>query len=62
MVKDETGESSFMLLDSVAKVIVPQTAEYLLDGSLDEVRQLLYYIDPWHSIFCCLETYCKFIV
>lgn len=42
MVKDETGESSFMLLDSVAKVIVPQTAEYLLDGSLDEVRQLYF--------------------
>ncbi|XP_013651116.2 replication protein A 70 kDa DNA-binding subunit B-like [Brassica napus] len=39
MVKDDTGESSFMLLDSIAKVIVPQSAEYLLNGSLDELEE-----------------------
>lgn len=48
MVKDDTGESSFMLLDSIAKGIVPQSAEYLLNGSLDEVRRLLCYI-----CLCC---------
>ncbi|RID45883.1 hypothetical protein BRARA_I02577, partial [Brassica rapa] len=31
MVKDDTGESSFMLLDSIAKLIVPQFVEYLLN-------------------------------
>ncbi|KAL0693398.1 hypothetical protein Bca4012_060578 [Brassica carinata] len=39
MVRDDTGESSFMLLDSIAKVIVPQSAEYLLNGSLDELEE-----------------------
>lgn len=48
MVKDDTGESSFMLLDSIAKVIVPQSAEYLLNGSLDEVSQFIDYIDNPH--------------
>lgn len=41
LVKDDTGESSFMLLDSIATGIVPQSAEYLLDGSLDEVGNFL---------------------
>ncbi|XP_048633126.1 replication protein A 70 kDa DNA-binding subunit C-like [Brassica napus] len=39
LVKDDTGESSFMLLDSIATGIVPQSAEYLLDGSLDEPEE-----------------------
>ncbi|KAJ4885373.1 hypothetical protein Rs2_35466 [Raphanus sativus] len=39
MVKDDTGASSFMLLDSIAKGIVPQSAEYLLNGSLDELEE-----------------------
>ncbi|KAF8052784.1 hypothetical protein N665_1505s0008 [Sinapis alba] len=38
LVKDNIGESSFMLLDSIAKGIVPQSAEYLLNGSLDELE------------------------
>ncbi|KAG5384350.1 hypothetical protein IGI04_035820, partial [Brassica rapa subsp. trilocularis] len=31
MVKNDTSESSFMLLDSIAKLIVPQSVEYLLN-------------------------------
>lgn len=37
LVKDQTGESKFMLLDSVAKTIVKVSAEKLLNGSFDEV-------------------------
>ncbi|KAF3586354.1 hypothetical protein F2Q69_00031641 [Brassica cretica] len=39
LVKDDTGESSFMLLDPIATGIVPQSAEYLLNGSLDEPEE-----------------------
>ncbi|KAF2568383.1 hypothetical protein F2Q68_00026344 [Brassica cretica] len=38
LVKDQTGESKFMLLDSIAKTIVKATAEKLLNGSLDEIE------------------------
>lgn len=37
LVKDDTGIAHFMLLDSVAKGIVPETPETLLNGSFDEV-------------------------
>lgn len=37
LVKDETGDSKFMLLDSIAKTIVCETVEKLLNGSFDEV-------------------------
>ncbi|KAF8105763.1 hypothetical protein N665_0156s0017 [Sinapis alba] len=38
LVKDNIGESSFMLLDSIAKGIVPQSAEYLLNDTTFEAR------------------------
>ncbi|XP_013599600.1 PREDICTED: replication protein A 70 kDa DNA-binding subunit B-like [Brassica oleracea var. oleracea] len=38
LVKDDTGESSFMLLDSIAIGVVPQSATDLLNGSLDELE------------------------
>lgn len=37
MVKDDTGVTNFMLLDTIAKGLVPESAETLLNGSFDEV-------------------------
>lgn len=40
LVKDDTGESQFMLLDSIATGVVPASATTLLNGSWDEVNIL----------------------
>ncbi|CAF1928400.1 unnamed protein product [Brassica napus] len=40
LVKDDTGIAHFMLLDSVAKGIVPETPETLLNGSFDELEDI----------------------
>ena len=40
LVKDDTGESHFLLLDSIATRVVPASATTLLNGSWDEVNIL----------------------
>ena len=37
LIKDETGETKIMLLDTIAERVVGVSAEVLLDGSLEEV-------------------------
>ncbi|CDY44617.1 BnaCnng11660D [Brassica napus] len=39
LVKDDTGESQFMLLDSIATGVVPASATTLLNGSWDELEE-----------------------
>ncbi|KAF8100605.1 hypothetical protein N665_0220s0009 [Sinapis alba] len=39
LVKDDTGESSFMLLDSIAIGVVPESATNLLNGSFVELEE-----------------------
>ncbi|KAF8062153.1 hypothetical protein N665_1201s0006 [Sinapis alba] len=50
LVKDDIGESSFMLLDSIAKKIVPQSAEYLLNGLLDELEDTTSFPEAINSL------------
>lgn len=40
LVKDDTGESHFLLLDSIATGVVPASATTLLNRSWDEVNIL----------------------
>ena len=41
LLKDDTGETKVMLLDTIAEPIVGVSADELLNGSLEEVNSML---------------------
>jgi len=44
LIKDDTGETKVMLLDTIAEPILGVSAEVLLDGSLEEVCKIFHLI------------------
>ncbi|XP_013608306.1 PREDICTED: uncharacterized protein LOC106315082 [Brassica oleracea var. oleracea] len=44
LIKDDTGETKVMLLDTIAEPILGVSAEVLLDGSLEEVCKIIHLI------------------
>ncbi|WZZ89512.1 hypothetical protein YC2023_118091 [Brassica napus] len=44
LIKDDTGETKVMLLDTIAEPILGVSAEVLLDGSLEEIYKIIHLI------------------